>query len=161
MAYLDVAAFATLTTMPPEFVDALEGAAPGFLAAQLEAQSRWVDARLSKRYAVPFASPYPEVVRGWVARLVTVRAYLKRGVDPSDLQFEAIKEDAERAMDEVKEAADSMAGLYDLPLIEGSSSSGVVRGGPYGYSEASPYVWVDVQADAGRAEDRTRGGSYG
>jgi phage gp36-like protein len=160
-AYLTPAEFALYSTVPVEHTDALETVAPGWLAQQLETWSRQIDARLSKRYATPFTAPYPEVVKAWLARIVAVRVYLRRGVDATDLQFAEIQADGTRAFDEIKEAADSNVGLYDLPSVQGSTSSGVVRGGPFGYSEQSPYVWADGQARAGRSEDSNGSGSYG
>jgi hypothetical protein len=161
MAYLDRDAFATLTVMPAGDVDALDDAAPGWLDVQLGYWSSAIDARLRKRYDAPFAEPYPLAVQGWLARIVTLRAYLRRGVDPLDQQFGEIKADADAAWAEIKEAADSNEGMFDLPLRADTSASGINRGGPYGYSEASPYVWTDVQGVTGRDEDRRRGGSHG
>lgn len=161
MAYLDLDAFANLTVMPSSDVDALESAAPGWLDSQLGYWSSAIDARLRKRYEAPFAEPYPLAVQGWLSRIVTLRAYLRRGVDPLDQQFVEIKADADAAWAEIKEAADSNEGMLDLPLRADSGASGISKGGPYGYSEASPYVWMDQQGQAGREEDRRRGGTYG
>lgn len=144
-AYLTVAQFRLRTTMPQSDVDALEVSDPGFLDAQLTSWSSRIDAQLSKRYAAPFASPVPEIVLEWLTRCVTVRAYLKRGVNPSDEQFAAIKEDAEAALKEVEAAANSQTGLYDLPLRSDTTASGITKGGPLAYSEQSPYVWADYQ----------------
>jgi len=161
MAYLNRSAFANLTVLPASDLEAIESVAAGWLDVQLEAASRWIDARLSKRYAVPFGTPAPEIVRAWVARIVTLRAMLRRGVDPSDLQFQVIKEDADAALAEIREAADADAGLFDLPLRGDLTVSGIARGGTRGYSEASPYVWMDEQARTGRREDRSGRGSRG
>lgn len=161
MGYLDLPGFRAETLMPGSDVDALDVRHPGWIAGQLESWSRQIDARLRKRYAVPFVAPYPIAVQGWLARIVTLRCYLKRGVDPNDAQFEVIKEDADNAVAEIKEAADAETGLYDLPLIEGSSASGISKGGPRSYSEASPYVGFDVQERVGRGEDRNGEGTYG
>lgn len=160
MAYLTENEFLALTTMPSSTVDSLAVVSPGWIAQQLSYWSAQIDARLRKRYAAPFASPYPLAVQGWLARIVTVRCYLKNGVDPNDLQFAEIKADADAALAEIKEAADSNEGLFDLPLRADTTATGVSRGGPFGYSEASPYVWTDVQSDIGRSEDRSRGGSF-
>lgn len=160
-AYLTPTTFRDLTTMPNEHVSAIETMYSGWLAAQLEYWSRWIDAQLAKRYATPFALPYPITVTGWLARLVTHRAYLKRGIDPTDDAYVAVKEDAEAAAREIQEAANSSTGLYELPLIEGSASTGIERGGPFGYSEQSPYVAFDRQRATARTEDSNRGGSYG
>lgn len=159
--YLDLAAFKVRTLAPQSFVDELETLAPGWVLGQLEHYSRVIDARLRKQYAVPFADPAPETVKEWLTRIVTLRVYLRRGVDPSDLQFEEIKQDAKDALAEIKEAADSETGLYDLPVADAADGSAISKGAPLGYSEASPYVWADVQVSAGRAEDGAGEGSGG
>lgn len=161
MAYLTLAQFKLRSLMPASDLDVIETVAPGFIDQQLESVSQWLDTRLRKRYAAPFAAPYPEAVLAWVARIVTVRCYLRRGVDPTDAQFSEIKADADAATAEVKEAADSNEGLFDLPLRGDVDASAIVRGGPYVYSEASPYVAFDLQRDTAQAEDQSRGGSFG
>jgi hypothetical protein len=160
-AYLTVTTFKLHSEMPSAYVVELETAEPGFLDAQLARTSRDVDGRLAKRYAVPFVSPVPDVVLGWVARIVTARAWRKRGVDAQDEQFVQVQRDADAAWAEVREAADSNEGLFDLPLRADTSASGIVRGGPFGYSEQSPYVHTDRQVDVGRQEDQNRGGTGG
>lgn len=161
MAYLTVAGFKDFSLMPSALVDELEEIAAGFLDQQLESESRRIDSRLRKRYAVPFEAPVPVAVQGWLARIVTVRAFLKRGVDPTDAQFTEIKADADAAIAELKEAADSNEGLFDLPVRADSTATGISRGGPFGYSEASPYVWTDLQVATGRDEDRDGSGTHG
>ena len=150
-AYLAVASFRVRTVMPGEDVDALEVAYPGFLDAKLVEWSSWLNGRLGKRYGVPFTAPVPEIVLSWLTRLVTLDAYLRRGFDPSSKQDAEIVKAAENARAEVKEAADSKDGLWDLPLREDApGQSGIARGGPLGYSEASPYTWTDRQSEAVR-----------
>lgn len=158
-AYLDITALKMRTVMPPEFLDAIEELQAGWLDAQLEQMSRWIDSRLMKRYAVPFQEPYPEVVRGWLARLVTFEAWQRRGWDPQDPQALQIQRAAEQVREDVKEAADAVQGLYDLPLLEGASLISKQR--PFSYTEASPYVWTTLQWETGRDEDENGGGSYG
>lgn len=157
-AYLDLAAFKVRSLMPQSDVEALETAAPGWIDGQLGHYSLAIDSRLRKRYAVPFAIPN-ETVKEWLTRIVTVRCFLRRGVDPNDAQFEAIKEDADLALAEIKEAADSETGLFELPLLDAGDTSAVSKGGPYGYSEQSPYVWMDGQESTGRDEDRNGSGT--
>jgi hypothetical protein len=159
-AYLTLVEFKLRSVMPPEYIDAIEVLQPGWTLAQLEQQSRWLDSRLRKRYAAPFAAPYPEAVLSWVARLTTVRVFLRRGVDPTDAQFDLVREDAKAATDEIKEAADSNVGLFDLPEHDTSTATGVSKGAPQGYSEQSPYVGFSQQATTGRDEDAAGEGSY-
>lgn len=173
-AYLDVGSaddppeavsFRSLTLMPDTHVDELEENYPGWLLGQLTSRSRWLDSRLRKRYAAPFAAPYPETVIGWLCDIVTLRAMLKRGVDPTDAQFSEIKARHDAAETQVTEAADSEKGLFDLPLATGGgplTSTGISQGGPLVYSEQSPYAWRDVQACQGRLDDQNgRGATRG
>ena len=86
--YLDLNGFKGLTVMPASDVDGIETSAPGWILGQLTYWSSQIDSRLAKRYAVPFPSPYPTAVTGWLARIVTQRLYIKRGVDSTDAQAE-------------------------------------------------------------------------
>lgn len=159
MAYLTVDQFKNLSVMPAEYIDALEQVAPGWVQSQLEYWSAWINSRLRKRYDAPFAEPYPEAVTGWLARIVTVRCWLRRGVDPQDEQFREVKDDATAAQAEIQEAADAVEGLFDLPLRANTTASGISKGFPRGYSEQSPYVWTDEQGRVGRDEDRAGRGT--
>lgn len=159
--YLTVAKFRTLTSLSTLQVDRLEQVAPGWLLAKLTARSRWIDSRLSKRYATPFQAPVPEAVEDWLARLVTLPASLRGGVNQTDEQFAEIKADAETAAEEIKEAASATDGLFDLPLREDNPASAISKGVPYIYSERSPTVWTHIQMSRGREERRNRRGSDG
>jgi hypothetical protein len=153
-AYLDVAGFQLRTVMPFEDVDFLESNHSGFLDARLEVGTSIINARLAKRYAVPFEDPVPEIVLGWLVAIVTPKAYQKRGWNPSDQQSAQILADATEALEQMKEAADSEVGLFDLPVrADLEDTSGVSKGGPLGYTEMSPYVWTDLQVEVGSIED--------
>lgn len=155
MAYLTPTTYALLTIAPPEYIPEVEIIAPGWLAAQLEYWSSWIDSRLKKRYATPFAAApnTPPAVTGWLARIVDRELYLKRGINPDDKQTEDVKDRALEAKAEVKEAADSAAGLFELPLrVDTPTVTGVSRGGPLMYSEVSPYTWSVVQRDGAEFE---------
>jgi hypothetical protein len=103
------------------------------------------------------STPVPETVLGWIVAMVTVDDYQKRGVNPQDPMIALCVEALTTAMAELKEAADSKEGLFDLPACEDADSA-VTTGGPLGYSETSPYAWTDIEANTGRAEDaRGRG----
>lgn len=160
---ISVAQFKTRTIMPQADVDQLESVEPGFLLAALNDRWSWITSRLRKRYDVSAmqADP-PETALRWLTDMVTLKAYQKRGFNPTgEADKIAIVDPAKDAETEVKEAADSKDGLFELPLLaaQNTTGSGVTRGGPLGYSETSPYVWTDVQADVGRLEDPTRRGT--
>jgi hypothetical protein len=165
--YLDIDGFKGLTLIPSGFVDDVEKVTPGWLDNQLEYWARWIDTRLRKRYASPFAAhdaapdSTPTSIQGWLARIVTVRVMLKRGVDPNDEQYITIASDAEAAMSEVLEAANSDEGWFDIPLRTDEDGSAITRGNPRSYSEQSPYVWTDEQENVGRNEDNSGRGSSG
>jgi hypothetical protein len=169
--YLTLAKYKDLTTIPSEFVDEVESRYPGWVAAQLEYWARWIDARLRKRYATPFAAhdatpPTPPTVQGWLARIVNLQVWIKRGIDPSDATFPTLKEDHDNARAEVLETANanettSPGAWFDLPLRADEDGTGISRGGPRSYSEQSPYVWTDRQRDTANDEDANGGGSYG
>lgn len=161
MAYLTTSEFKTRSLIPSGYVDDIESVDSGWTLIQLEEASAWIDSRLRKRYAAPFASPYPVAVLSWLTKLVTVRCYLKRGVEATDEQFVSIQQDAMDAKAEIKEAADSNVGLFDLPLRSDTTATGIDRSGPFSYSEQSPYVGFSRQARTGRTEDGNGSGSYG
>lgn len=159
-AYLTLARFKLLSTIPPAFVESVESVQSGYTDAQLEVWSRWIDSQLIKRYAVPFLDPVPTAVESWLARIVTVRVWTRRGVDPSDEQWAEVKGDDEAARKEIAEAANSETGLYELPLRQDPLlGSGVVHAFPKVYSEQSPYVWTTLQANRGIHEDGSGNGS--
>lgn len=157
--YLDIAAFKLLSVMPSGDIDARETAQPGYVTRQLDNASGYIDAQLSKRYAVPFTAPAPEIVQRWVTAIATYKIWQRRGWDATDDQVEQIKEDSDKAEEQIQKAADSEKGLYDLPLANGSS--GISKGRPRVYSEASPYVWTDGQSETGRQEDQAGSGTGG
>ncbi len=159
-AYLTLDGFTMLSVMPSVFVAEIETVSPGWTLAQLTLESARIDARLSKRYAVPFDLPAPICVQGWLAKIVTESAYRKRGYDPTDAQGRMYVADRDTAIAEIKESADAIDGLFDLPLRADLTSSGISRGGPKAYSEQSPYVFTDGQSRVGSQEDGNGGGTF-
>ena len=159
-SYLTVDRFKQCSVIPSAYIDLIETGSPGWTLTQLELESARLDARLSKRYAVPFAAPVPPVVESWIAKIVTVSAYVKRGFDPTDPQGQMYVGDRDVALSEIKEAADAENGLFDLPLRADTTASGIVKAGPRGYSEQSPYSFTDTQANVGRQEDENGGGTF-
>lgn len=158
-AYLTLVEFKARTAMPASFIDVLETQQPGFVAQQLELESARLDARLRKRYAAPFASPVPIVVLAWLTDIVTLRCWIRRGFSPTDEEAAVYVSNATTSANEVKEAADSVEGLFDLPLRQDLTASGIAKGGPRSYSEQSPYVWRQQQRCTGRNEDRSGRGT--
>lgn len=153
MSYLDLDEYKKYSVLPAVDIDDVETIQPGWIDRKLRAASRFVDARLRKRYTVPFEAPYPDAVLDWVARLTDPRTLKKRGVDATDEQFVDIVADANMAMEEIKEAADGEVGLFDLPALDTADASAISKGAPLGYSERSPYVSGDIQEEIGREED--------
>ena len=147
--------------MPSSGVDELEAIEAGWIDAQLLAKSAWLNTRLAKRYATPFnaASP-PECVLDWLARIVTARCYLKRGVDPTDAQVADVLRDAQLAESEVKEAADSSESHFELPLREDTGGVGTSRGAPMWYAETSVYC-ANSEARDVTVSERTEGPGRG
>jgi hypothetical protein len=160
-SYLDLNGFKSASVMPDEDVEALVGRYPAFLSTQLELQSAWIDGRLRKRYAAPFAEPYPKLVELWLAAIVTELAYIKRGVDANDEQWPTITDSAKQAKDEIAEAADGELGRFDLPLRADTTATGISKGATRTYSEQSPYVGFDRQRTIGRTEDGSGRGTGG
>jgi hypothetical protein len=156
VAYLTLAQFRLRTLMPKVDIDAVEADTAGYTDARLATNSAKIDTRLRKRYAVPFSSlvPYPEAALEWLTKITTYELYLKRGVDPSDQTLALIKADKEQAETELKEAADSKDGLFDLPLLNTADSTAISKGGPIVYTETSPYTSFDAQWQNGTDEDR-------
>lgn len=163
--YLDIATFKLLTVLPPSYVDELETEQAGWMDAQIDVVSRWVDARLRKRYVTPFARfdatpPTPRQVQSWVARILTPLVWIRRGVDPGDLQFDVVRQDADDAREEVKEAATAEDGLFDIPTETDADATAIARTETRGYSEQSPYVGFDRQRETGHHEDTHGSGTH-
>lgn len=153
-AYLSLATFKAATVAADESVDEVEARYPGWIDNQLAIKSQWLDSRLRKRYLFPLTTtPYPLVVTDWLSRIVTEVMMRKRGIDPTDEQAATYVTDRTTAEAEVLEAANAEKGLFDLPLRADTSTTGIVAPQVLGYSEASPYVAFDIQAEAARRED--------
>lgn len=157
---LTVDEFKDRTTMPSSYVDEIERQRPGWLDAQIKLVSSKVNSRLWKRYSVPFSAPVPEVVLGWLADIVTLRCWVKRGFDPGTADMQPVLDAAAQAEKDLAEAADGNVGKFELPLRQDNQTNATKRQGPRAYSEASPYVWATSQEETGRGEDENEGGSF-
>lgn len=162
--YLDVDGFKTRSSMPNSSVEELEAQKPGYLAARAVMRSAQLNSRLAKRYVTPFgvapvspstaATLVPDAVIRWMVAWLTLDAYKALGFDPSSEQDKTILDDAKQADDEVREAADSESGLFELPLRTTDPKTGITQGGPYFYSEPDPYSWTDIQHEEARRYGR-------
>lgn len=173
--YMSLARFRQLSVMPGPDIDLIESLESGWIDAQLDLLTAWLDSRLAKRYVTPFGadpdppesapvrSDVPMVIQEWLTALLTPRAYGKRGINPSsgELWFnEFVIGPYKQALADVKEAANSNEGWFDLPMRGSDDPAGIAqRGGPKGYSETSPYVWFDQQAEIAADEDEQGGGT--
>ena len=132
---------------------------PSFLETSIGDWSSEMISRLTKRYPAPTAdkpwpAPITSVLKRWCTKLVTRDAYAKIGWSPTSEQDQASIEKAADDVDaKLKEAADGQNGLFELYLSEDGASNTVANGGPYGYSEASPYVAFDAQRQTAQLED--------
>ena len=145
--YLDVAGFKARTLIPASYVDEIEDAEIGWTLGQLTVWTSWLNSQLRKRYAAPFSSPYPETVIVWLEAVMTERVLLKRGVDPTDKQASRISELADKARDEIQQAANAESGLFDLPLRSDTTADGISKGAPLLFSQAGPYAWTTNQRE--------------
>lgn len=153
VAYLDLDGFKSLSLLPADTIDRIDVENPGFFAATLLERSSWLNSRLRKQYAAPFQQPYPPIVQGWLARIVTWRATFKSGYQPTDVSATELKDDALAAEREITEAASATDGLFDLPLRDDQTASGITKNATRVYSERSPYVSASIRGTTGRDED--------
>lgn len=161
--YMNLERFTELTVMPSPDVAALEALEADWIQRQIDRVGSALNARLIKRYDVPFGEDggsgqprtnVPGIVEDWIVAIVTLRAYGKRGFNPSSAMDEVtIVKPATDAEAQILEAANSETGLFELPLKATDTEGGVSKAGPLAYTETSPYVHLDVQARDGRAED--------
>lgn len=158
-SYLTLDEFKVRARMPSEDIDVLEEESapapgdPGFVSLALIDRSAEINDRLKKRYVVPFgtwspSSTAPPIIKRWVAVLVTADCYEKRGQNAGSDRDEVVERARAQVDAQIEQAANSETGLFELPLLASApGASGVTQGGPFGYSEASPYSWTDVQAE--------------
>lgn len=104
------------------------------------------------------ATPVPESVLRWLVAFTDLDVMKRRYRQTNDPALDDFKAAATAAAADVKEAADSKEGLFDLPVTEDADSA-VTTGFPLGYSEQSPYVWTTQQARGGGYDDQRGGGS--
>lgn len=162
-SYIDRDELATLSLAPAsllagdwidpsgDFVDAEKIARRvkwlAFVDATLISWTSRINTQLAKRYRVPFGPTVPAIVGKWLADIVTPEIWGKRGWDGEDAHADDVKALAQQAKDDIAKAADSETGRFELPLRDDQDGSAITKGGPFGYAEADPYTWTDVQAE--------------
>jgi hypothetical protein len=107
--------------------------------------------RLRRQYDVSaMVATEPLTVKKWIAALVLPKLYRKRGVDPTDLQFQEFVKAAEYTDKQVDLAANARDGLYDLPLADGTAAKKrmVVKGTSF----SDPAMFKRIQADRADCE---------
>ena len=98
-------------------------------------------------------TPVPEVILSWLTRVVGIDVWMKRGANPQDPGIQMYQEEKLRCLKRLEDAANGKDGLLDIPQNEDSDSS-VTTGGVLSASQASPYVWTDIEERDARREDR-------
>jgi len=146
-------AFCLRSAFNEQMAEELESKRPGHIAALDEMCSRFVDARLRKRvsyagppYAIPFSDP-PEIVKQWVADLLTPRAFDSLGRRPSDEIQASIVEREKLARSDLEEAADSQMNKFDLPLSPTDNDTAFTQPAPLMAAQQSPFTAKHLQYD--------------
>lgn len=138
--YIDAEEFTSASYVSDETVGAVEAARPGFIRRALAMRSAEINARLAKRYEVPLGMvDPPALVVRWLVDLVSYDVMMAIGFDPSSAQDSQIVKRYETALEQMREAADAAAGLYELPPRLSENATAVRRGGPLFARAKGPY----------------------
>jgi hypothetical protein len=144
----------TWCDVTPAVVDDIERLKSGRCLTRASGCQGEIDGRLRKRaanlsqYPVPFIDPVPPKVLEWMGALLTPILHRIGGIQSSDQQQQDIKAARDKALEEIKEAADAVTGLYDLPLTADSQETMIVEPATLAYSEQSPFTGKHLQYDA-------------
>lgn len=143
------------TAFNQRYCSELELKSPGLILTLDEDASRYIDTRLRKRTstAKPYRVPIPDdlvprIVVRWVAHLITPECFLALGTRPTDEEQAEIIKLADRAEEQIKEAADAVNGLFDIPLLDAGGDSLFDQPATLCITEQSPYSWRHKQYDA-------------
>lgn len=150
MAYATPADVRLKGVLLPSDVDRVEGRFPGITQARLDTAHARLNAKLMKRYRLPFQTPVPQCLVWYEAVIVSYELLADvRGLNPESGQGPRVEQAYQEAQEWLKAAVDPEHGDVELRAAEaGLGPSAVNAGGPFGYSEASPYAWIDAQAEA-------------
>jgi hypothetical protein len=116
----------------------------------LEEYSGTIRDRLTKRYAVDFTDPgpVPATIAKWLVWGVDYDVLFYVGGNPEGREDEFAKERWTLANDELKEAANSETGLFELPLrnTDPLGNSAINKGGPFVKSFLTPFSFWKITA---------------
>jgi len=146
--YVTADRFIDLTVLAEERVAELNVRNPNYLPANIEHVLRTIEDRLRHKYAIPFPPAHP-TIEGWIVCIVQARAALRVGIDPGDPGYAECVRLAEQADTQIAEASKPESAAWNIPLISATDGSAISKGAPFGYAEASPYTWTDVQYEEG------------
>lgn len=149
--YWDVAYLKIMGSVPAAVLDEFESANEGRLLEIAAAISRLMDSYLFKRYATPFATPVPEVVKFHGTQIMSHQLRLIIGFDPGSQQDAEIVKARDAAFAWLEMAANARDGLVELPLREPDPGkkdvAGVARRKARGFSFRSAMGWHRAQKD--------------
>lgn len=147
--YLTVQRFRAATVLRDVQLSELERNYPEFLTTNIELISREIEERLRHKYAIPFPERHATIEK-WIIGLLQPLAAAKIGIEPNDSIVNLIEKRADLVEEQLKDAAavnSPNATNWNLPIKDAKDQSGIVKGGPFGYGEHSPYDWTDRQIE--------------
>jgi len=131
----------------------IAGAGQRFINTQIRMIRAKIYDRLRVRYDVDAMKlAEPDTVKRWIGELIAPKVYRKRGIDPTDAVYTEFLRVAEAAEAEITAAADSVTGLYQLPLSSSNESSAATKPKIASSSDADPGAWKRRQALRARRE---------
>lgn len=143
--YFDVDYLSTMGSVPGTVLAEFETTYPGRLDKMIEAISRLMDSHLFKRYATPFQTPVPEVVKFHGAQILSHQLRVIIGFDPGSRQDEQIVDARNAAFTWLEQAANARDGLVELPRREPEPGqkdvSGVARRKARAFSYGKAIDW--------------------
>ena len=127
--FKDLPTVKTWCNLTSKQVDEIEREMPGRILTRATGAQGEIDGRLRKRaanlpqYPIPFPEPVPPKVLEWMGWLLTPVLYELSGLQMTDEMQQRIERRSDRAYEQIKEAADAVDGLYDLPFSADSQES--------------------------------------
>lgn len=143
---IDIAYLKLTGIMPAGDIDLLESQAPGCVDAIAKDVTAQFSSMLRKRYSsIPYPPPFE--LKSYASHVVVYRLFLRRGFNPKSEQDQLIKSSYDDAIRWLREASDPKGGLVVIGMPADQTEDAVNVGAPLAYGEASPYTWMDKQAE--------------